>query len=48
MVVLSVAGLVIVLVVLVAPEAPEVLAEAAVVDLVLVVEAVHPPLVLAL
>ncbi len=43
LVVLSVAGLVIVLVVVL-----EVPAEAAVVDLVLVVEAVHPPLVLAL
>jgi hypothetical protein len=50
LVVLSVAGLVmmlllVVLVVLVVLEVP---AEAAVVDLVLVVEAVHPPLVLAL
>jgi len=45
LVVLSVAGLVMVLVVLVVPEVP---AEAAVVDLVLVAEAVHPPLVLAL
>ena len=44
LVVLSVAGLVMVLL-LVVPEVP---AEAVVVDLVLVVEAVHPPLVLAL
>ena len=43
LVVLSVAGLAMVLVVV-----PEVPAEAVVVDLVLVVEAVHPPLVLAL
>ena len=43
LVVLSVAGLVMVLL-LVVPEVP---AEAVVVDLVLVVEAVHPPLVLA-
>ena len=43
LVVLSVAGLVMVLVVVL-----EVPAEAVVIDLVLVVEAVHPPLVLAL
>ena len=48
LVVLYVAGLVMVLVVLVVLVVPEVPVEAAVVDLVLVVEAVHPPLVLAL